>query len=133
MLVAHLMHTDLRSVFADSTVAEAVVTLADAHVSGVPVVDRHGRLVGVLSTSDVIQAEAEASDRASRLAVLEDTRASELMNPRPITVTPATSIKEAARQMLYADVKRLFVEADGKLVGVISQSDIVGAVAGGKI
>jgi len=110
-----------------------VVTLADAHVSGVPVVDAHGRLVGVLSSSDVIQAEAEASDRDSRIAVLEDTRAADLMNPRPITVAPDTLIQEAARQMLYAEVKRLFVEHDGKLVGVISQSDIVGAVASGKI
>ena len=133
MRVAALMQTSLRTVFADSTVAEAVVTLADAHVSGVPVVDAHGRLVGVLSSSDVIQAEAEASDRDSRIAVLEDTRAADLMNPRPITVAPDTLIREAARQMLYADVKRLFVEDGGKLVGVISQSDIVGAVASGKI
>jgi CBS domain-containing protein len=133
MRVADLMHTDIKTVFADSTVAEAIVTLADAHVSGVPVVDAHGRLVGVLSSSDVIQAEAEASDKESRVAVLEDTRAEDLMNPRPITVTADTDIREAARQMLYADVKRLFVEHETKLVGVISQSDIVGAVASGKL
>ena len=39
------------------------------------------------------------------------------------------SVKEAAQQMLYLEVHRLFVEDDGRLVGVISQSDIVRAVA----
>jgi CBS domain-containing protein len=89
--------------------------------------------MGVVSSSDIIEAEAEATDRASRSAVLEDTRVEDIMTPHPITVTPDTSGREAARQMLYAEVKRLFVEQDGKLVGVISQSDIVGAVAGGKL
>jgi CBS domain-containing protein len=133
MRVADLMHTELRTLVSGSTVADAVVTLADAHISGVPVVDAHGALVGVISSSDIIEAEAEATDRVSRTAVLEDTRVEDIMTPRPITVTPDTNVREAARQMLYAEVKRLFVEHDGKLVGVISQSDIVGAVASGKI
>jgi CBS domain-containing protein len=133
MRVADLMHTDLRTLQTNSTVSDAVFVLADGHVSAVPVIDAHGRLIGVVSTADIIEAEAEATDRESRTAVLEDTRVEEIMTPRPVTVSPDTVIKEAARQMLYADVKRLFVEHDGRLVGVISQSDIVGAVAGGKL
>lgn len=133
MNVAQLMQPNVRSLRPDATVSDAVTALADAHVTGLPVVDRKGQLIGVISTSDVLEAEAEATDTRSRTAVLEDTVVQDIMTPRPITVTPETPVREAARQMLYADVKRLFVEQDGMVVGVISQSDIVAAVASGKI
>jgi CBS domain-containing protein len=133
MKVIDLMHREVRTLNPDATVADAIVALADAHVTGLPIVDQHGQLLGVLSTSDVLEAEAEAGDSEARTTVLEETRVSDLMTPRPITVTPETSVQEAARQMLYADVKRLFVAADGRLVGVLSQTDIVGAVAKGKL
>lgn len=133
MKVIDLMHREVRTLNPDATVADAIVALADAHVTGLPIVDQHGQLLGVLSTSDVLEAEAEAGDSAARTTVLEETRVSDLMTPRPITVTPDTSVQEAARQMLYADVKRLFVAADGRLVGVLTQTDIVGAVAKGKL
>ena len=133
MHVNELMHREVRTLPPDATVAEAIITLADAHVSGLPIVDQHGQMLGVLSSADVLEAEAEAADVDARTSVLEDTRVSELMTPRPITVTPETSIQEAARQMLYADVKRLFVVQESRLVGVISQTDIVGAVANGRL
>jgi len=133
MKVIDLMHRDVRTLNPDATVADAIVALADAHVTGLPIVDQHGQLLGVLSTSDVLEAEAEAGDSEARTTVLEETRVSDLMTPRPIVVTPGTSVQEAARQMLYADVKRLFVSEDGRLVGVLSQTDIVGAVAKGRL
>lgn len=133
MQVAELMQTEVRALQPEATVAEAIVALADAHVSGLPVVDARGRLIGVLSSTDVLEAEAEAPDAQTRTAVVDETLVSELMTSRPITVTPDTPVKEAARQMLYADVKRLFVEEEGRLVGVLSQTDIVSAVAQGRI
>jgi CBS domain-containing protein len=51
------------------------------------------------------------------------------MTPRPKTIGPEEDLKVAAQQMLYLEVHRLFVEVDGELQGVISQSDIVRAVA----
>ncbi len=133
MRVAELMHTGVRALGPDASVAEAVVALADAHVSGLPVVDRRGRLLGVISTSDVLEAEAEAPDSKARTTLLDETTVEDLMTPRPITITPDSTIQEAARQMLYADVKRLFVEEEGQVVGVISQTDIVSAVANGRL
>jgi CBS domain-containing protein len=133
MKVIDLMHREVRTLNPDATVADAIVALADAHVTGLPIVDQHGQLLGVLSSSDVLEAEAEAGDAEARTTVLEETRVSDLMTPRPITVAPETSVQEAARQMLYADVKRLFVAEDGRLVGVLSQTDIVGAVAKGRL
>jgi CBS domain-containing protein len=55
------------------------------------------------------------------------------MTPRPYTVAPDEDVREAARQMLYAEVHRLFVAEGDRLVGVISTTDIVRAVATGKI
>lgn len=127
--VRDLMQTDLKTVTPDTTVAEAVLLLSENHVSGVPVVDARSRVVGVLTTTDVLNAAAETAGSEDRERLFEATRVEEIMTPRPITISPDSDVKEAAQQMLYLEVHRLFVEADGRLVGVISQSDIVRAVA----
>ena len=132
MKVRDLMHTEVQTVRPDAALRDVITTLADAHISGLPVVDLQHRLVGVISTSDVIEAEAEAGDGRDLAMVLTELSVEDVMTPRPVTASPDATIQEAARQMLYADVKRLFVEDAGKLVGVLSQTDIIGAVANGK-
>jgi CBS domain-containing protein len=132
MKVAELMRTDLVVVEADNLVGDVVVTLADAHVSGVPVVDNKRKLIGVLSTTDVLQAEAECTSAEDRERLFSETRVSEIMTTRPVVIAPGAEVREAAQQMLYLEVHRLFVEMDGELVGVISQSDVVRAVATAK-
>lgn len=133
MKVADLMQADLKTVAPDATVAEAVQVLADSHVSALPVVDGSGKLVGVLSTTDILNASAETGDQEERNRLFEGTMVREIMTSRPLTVELDTEIKEAAQQMLYLEIHRLFVEDQGRLVGVISQSDIVRAVALAKI
>lgn len=133
MTVAELMQSNVRTVPSEASVAEVVVSLTDAHVSGMPVVDGNGRVIGVVSSSDVLTAEAEAEDPAARRDLLENTAVREIMTPRPLTVAPGDDVREAARQMLYADVHRLFVTEGDQVVGVISTTDIVRAVATGKL
>jgi CBS-domain-containing membrane protein len=133
MKVADLMSTDVVSVHNYATVAEAVALLADEHVQALPVLDGSGRLVGELSTSEILEAEAEATERDSRETLFQETRVEELMMPRPVTLGPETDARDAARQMLYADVHRFFVELDGRLLGVVSQSDLVRALALGRV
>jgi CBS domain-containing protein len=55
------------------------------------------------------------------------------MTPDPYVIQPDADVREAAKHMLYADVRRLFVEDQGKLVGVITQTDIAHAVGTGRI
>jgi len=55
------------------------------------------------------------------------------MTRRPLTVSPDAEVREAAQQMLYAEIHRLFVVEDGRVVGVISTSDIMRAVATGQL
>ena len=133
MRVAELMQSNVKTVPSETSVAEAVVSLADAHVSGMPVVDGSGRVVGVVSTSDILTAEAEAEGDDGRRRLLNDTAVQDIMTPRPFTVAPDDDVREAARQMLYADVHRLFVTEGDRLIGVISTTDIVRAVANGSL
>ena len=133
MRVAELMQKDVKAVRPDVSVADVIASLADAHVSGVPVVDRHGQMLGVISSTDVMVQEAEADDTEARTTLLESTMAQDIMTPHPLTIDPNADVREAAREMLYAEVHRLFVVEHGKLVGVISTSDIVRGVATGKL
>ena len=133
MRVAELMQKDVKAVRPDVSVADVIASLADAHVSGVPVVDRHGQMLGVISSTDVLTQEAEAQDTDARTTLLESTLAQDIMTPHPLTIDPDADVREAAREMLYAEVHRLFVVQHGRLIGVISTSDIVRAVATGKL
>ena len=133
MKVADVMHKDLVTVPMTATVGEAIITLADAHVTGLPVVDRKGLLVGVLSTTDLLTSLAEQGREGDIVPLLDETTVSEIMTPRPKTVAPDVDVREAAQQMLYLGIHRLFVESDGELTGVISQTDIVQAYATGRL
>lgn len=133
MKVMELMHTDLKTVSADATVADAVATLAEERVSALPVLDRYGRAVGVVSTREILRAEHACANAGARDRLFERTRVLEIMQPWPETIGPEAPAQEAAREMLYLDVQRLFVEFEGALVGVISQTDIVSAVATARI
>lgn len=133
MRVRELMQGNVITVDVDTSINDAVVTLTDAHISALPVVDSGGRMVGVVSTTDILTSEAEANDAVEREALFEEMMVRDIMTRRPLTVTPDTEVREAAQQMLYADVHRLFVTAGDEVVGVISTTDIVRAVAGGNL
>jgi CBS domain-containing membrane protein len=133
MKVAELMRTALKTISADTTIADAIAALTEAEVSALPVLDRYGRAVGVLSTREILKAEHGLRSSRARDRLFEDTLVLEIMAPWPVTVAPELDVRDAAREMLYLEVQRLFVEEKGALVGVISQTDIVGAVATAKV
>lgn len=125
MKVAELMQTSLKTISTDATIADAVAELVESKVSALPVIDRYGRAVGVLSTREVLKAQDMRRP--------EDARVLEIMVPWPTTIDPDFDVRQAAQEMLYLNVQHLFVEYDGALVGVISQTDIVGAVGTAKV
>jgi CBS domain-containing membrane protein len=133
MKVAELMRTDVKTVDLDASVSEAITTLADVHVSALPVTDARGHIVGVLSTTDILSALSETTEPDMRERLIDETPVREVMTPRSRVIAPDADVLEAAKEMLYLDVHRLFVEDEGRLVGVISQTDIVAAVATAKI
>ena len=133
MKVSELMQTEVQTVRPDAVVNDAVVSLAESHITGLPVVDGRGHLVGVISTTDILASEEEVEDQAAREELFEGTLVRDLMTPRPLTIAPDATVKEAAQEMLYGDVHRLFVVDGGRIVGVISTTDIVRAVATGQL
>jgi CBS domain-containing protein len=133
MKVADVMVTELAVVNEDVTLADAVMSLADAHVHGAPVLDRRGRLVGVLSSSDILQGAAESSAAGSGEQFLAHTLVRDMMTTPPRTIGPDEDVKVAAQKMLELDIHRLFVVRGSDMLGVISQSDIVRALATGEL
>lgn len=132
--VEEFMETDVRCITPDQPLVEAITTLADGHVHGLPVVEEHGRrVVGVISNSDVLEALSEMTGDTSRDELLEQTTVKDIMSGTPATIPRTATLDEAAKHMLYRDVHRLIVTSEGDLAGVISQSDIVRALATGKI
>ena len=133
MRVADLMQTNVKTIAPDSSVADLVQALADSHVSGLPVVSASGQILGVVSATDVLQASAEKDDATARTNLFEHTTVSDIMTRNAHLIEHDTDARDAAKQMLYGEVRRLFVQDKGRLVGVISQTDIAQAVGSGRL
>lgn len=133
MRISELMQTDVQTIAPNAVVQDAAVVLADAHVAALPVVDGAGRMVGVISRTDILASEEEADNEEARAALFEQTLVRELMTSPALTISPDADLKEAAQQLLHTGVHHLFVTAGDRVVGVISTTDIVRAVAMGRL
>lgn len=126
--VADLMTLDPVTVRADDPLTEAARLLVEHRISGLPVIDNAGTLVGVVSTTDLLR--ARASERLWSNWVSLAVR--HFMTQPAIHVTPSTSIDEAARLMERDRVHRLVVVAEDdrqRPIGLISAADIVRSIA----
>jgi CBS domain-containing protein len=112
----------------DSAPAETAVRLLEENeISGLPVVDADGVLIGCISEADIVR--ARASERLwSRWPEL---RARHVMHAPATTADPGMTLEEAARLMESAHVHRLIVLADDQAtpIGIFSTSDLVRALA----
>jgi len=131
--VRDLMTTTVITIELDAPVSRAIELLADGHVSGLAVLDHQFRLVGVVSTTDIVNAEAEAASDPDRERLWSLTLVRDVMTSHALSVSPDLELREAALQMDYGDVHRLFVIEEDRLIGVISRSDISRAFATGTL
>ena len=127
-LVGDLMASEPIVVQADAGLAEAA-TLMDRHgISGLPVVDGGGLLVGVVSESDLLRARATESLWANR----DHLRIRNLMTSPALTITRDEPLTQAARRMERHHVSRLVVVADddpSRPVGILAAADLIRAMA----
>jgi CBS domain-containing protein len=143
MKVRDVMTTDVRTVTPGMSLKEAAETLVEAGISGVPVVDAEGGVLGVLSEGDLLFKERTPEERPGAMIAwlfdplqLDEYRkhaarvVGEAMTAPALTIAPERPLSAAASFMLDRGVNRLpVVDATGKLVGIVTRADLVRAFA----
>ena len=131
LAVADVMTVDPVTVGVDDTVETAERLLAVYRVSGLPVVDGAGQLVGVLSRTDLLLEGGPALTQILR-GRTSGLRVGELMSSPPVIVSLSATLVEAARIMRDERVHRLVVVDDRDApIGVLSATDFVTLIADG--
>lgn len=145
MKAADIMTRQVITIGPDATVAEAAQRMLENRISGLPVCDGTGRLVGVISEGDLLRrAETGTVRRASwwlaMLAGHAPTQAADYtkshgrtvrdtMSSSIISATEETPLEEVVRMMETNRIKRVPVLRDGKLVGIISRANLLHVLA----
>jgi CBS domain-containing protein len=101
-----------------ASVREAARIMTERHISGLPVVDERGDIIGMCTEADVISKQGE---------LVQD-----IMTTEIISVTEDTPVGDIAQLLNHRKIKRVPVLTNGRLVGVVSRADIVAAVASGQ-
>lgn len=138
MKVNDLMTTDVITVTPETSLRDAARVLEENEISGVPVVDQGGAVVGVLSEADVVvKASGEVPGTRllgwlleSDMGLEEKIRAhtvGDAMSAPAITIRRDRPIHEAAKVMAAEGVNRLPVVDGGRLVGIVTRADVVRA------
>ncbi|PSF38383.1 phosphoribulokinase [Aphanothece hegewaldii CCALA 016] len=147
--VAEIMTPNPITVTPQSSLQEAIQIIAEKNISGLPVVNDSGQLVGVISEADLMWQETgidpppyimfldsviylQNPNRHEKLVhkVLGQT-VGEVMTDRPITIKPDQTLREAAHLMTERKIGRLIVtdETDGTVSGIVTRGDIIKAMA----
>jgi CBS domain-containing protein len=133
--VESVMSSPVVTVTPETTFKECVRILRRKRVSGLPVVDTSGKLVGIVSEGDLLnkveRRDPDAYVLESRRHRLDRARASAMdvrsaMSTDVVSVEPGFPIALAAREMHTRGFKRLpVVDADGRVVGIVSRGDLL--------
>ncbi|MGO6819768.1 CBS domain-containing protein [Rhizobium leguminosarum] len=144
MLVQAIMTSTPITVTASSSVAEAAKLMLDNKISGLPVVDASGALVGIVSEGDFLRRSELNTERkrswlldwltspgkiADEYVRAHGRRVEEVMTAPVSAIAPTASVSDAVRLMERQDIKRLPVVADGRLVGIVARSDLLRALS----
>jgi CBS domain-containing protein len=140
MNVRDLMTTQVLTVSPELPLKDAAAILSEHGISGLPVCDEDGRVLGIVSEGDILFKEQGPRDRrdgalswlvdGSRVqerAKASARTAGEAMTAPAVTITPERPASAAARTMLDHGVHGLPVVRDGSLVGIVTRADVVRA------
>jgi acetoin utilization protein AcuB len=133
MLVADLMTGPLVTIGHDATVADAWSIIRSRQVRHLPVLDSDRRLIGIVTDHDLrlVILDRCLREEPGRLAeILGRLRVNEIMTWAVITVRPDADIRDAARIMHDHKLGALAVVADGRVVGILTATDVIQAVVG---
>jgi CBS domain-containing protein len=146
--VADAMSRDPIVVRPETPLNEAIKILAERHISGLPVVDETGQVVGIISETDLMWRETGVTpppyimfldsviylqnpnqyERELHKALGQTV--GEVMSRNPITISPEKPLKEAAQIMHERNIHRLpVIDPQGQVIGLITTGDIIRAMA----
>jgi len=131
--VADLMSTEVRTLSRNDSLKLADDVLGFERIRHLPVLDEDGALVGVLSQRDLFRsalARALGYGEHAQDALIAQLVVKDVMTNDPVTVSPSTSLTEAARTMIEAKIGCLPVLDGGKLRGILTEADFVRHFAG---
>jgi CBS domain-containing protein len=142
---AEVMTLRVATIRPGETVREAARTMLRFGISGLPVVDTAGRLVGIVTEGDFLRRSEIGTERrhprwlefllgpgrlANEYVHSHGRKVEEVMTPNVVTVSPDTQLQEVVRIMERRHIKRVPVVSDGKIVGIISRANLIQALAG---
>ena len=135
------MTRDIYAVAPDTSIETAARLMAAGHFTGAPVIDRHGRPIGVVSLSDLANPDLPRSDGEGyprfyfvgdgvTLTLGDDVTASggrvaDVMSPFVLAIEAGASLQEAAIRMMAERVHRLLVMEASQLVGIVTSMDLL--------
>lgn len=135
--VSDIMTFGVATIRAETPLLEALNLMHAHRIAGLPVVDEHGNLVGLVSEADFFGNDSEDCLVASLLelnqpgrdAQLRQRITAEVMKTRPPVIDGDVPLADAARTIAQRHVDRLPVVDAGKLVGMLSRSDLLNYLA----
>jgi CBS domain-containing protein len=145
MRAHQIMTRQVITIAADAPIVDAANTMLDKHISGLPVVDQAGKLVGIVSQGDFIRRAEIGTQRkrgrwlkflvgpgraASDFVHERGRKVGEIMTPDPCTVTEDATLEDIVELMERNNIKRLPVMRGDRLVGIVTRSNLLQAVAG---
>jgi CBS domain-containing protein len=144
MRAHQIMTRPVITVLANTTIVEAANIMLRRHISGLPVVDAAGKLIGIVSEGDFIR-RSEIGTQRKRNRLLKfilgagqaatdfvhenGRRISEVMTSDPVTITEDTPLEEIVTLMQKRGIKRLPVIRGERLMGIVSRANLLHAVA----
>jgi CBS domain-containing protein len=145
MRAHQIMTRQVITVAAGAAILEAANIMLQKHISGLPVVDEAGKLVGIVSQGDFIRRAEIGTQRkrgrwlkfllgpgkaASDFVHERGRKVAEIMTPDPCTVTEDATLEAIVELMERNNVKRLPVMRGDRLVGIVTRTNLLSAVAG---
>jgi CBS domain-containing protein len=148
-LVREIMDSEPETVAPDTSVEEVLRVLRENELPGVPVIDAEGRCIGIVTEADLVLPDDQGDLHIphyvnlfggtvfleplgrfeQRLRKAFASNAADMMTGDPDTVSPDTTVREAARLIHESGHNRLPVVEEGRLVGVVTRVDVLGALA----
>lgn len=144
LIVKNFMSKKVKSIPPDMNARQALKVLLKSGSSGLPVIDRRGRLHGVFTEKEVLRAilpaylskvgtfvyGEDSKSELKKLAHLGRFKVRDIMRREVPTVSENTSLTEVSHVMLTRNERRVIVTRKGKVIGIITRCDVVRALAG---